>query len=117
MSRILFAEDNDDLREMTVRLLEYEGYEVMAVADGLVALDALGQAAFDLALLDAAMPVMTGLDVAGEIRARNLTMPILIYTAYSEPIMTPLAKRYDATIISKDKGPDELLSAIRERLK
>lgn len=116
MNRILFAEDNDDLREMTTRLLKYEGYDVTAVADGTAALDELGRAVFDLALLDAAMPIMTGLDVAGAIRARNLSMPILIYTAYSEPIMTPLAKRYDATIINKDKGPVELLAAIKERL-
>ena len=117
MSRILFAEDNNDLREMVATLLRCEGYEVTAVADGMAALQELEHMAFDLALLDAAMPVMTGLDVAGGICARSLTMPILIYTAYSEPIMTPLAKRYKATIISKDKGPGELLAVIKERLK
>jgi signal transduction histidine kinase/DNA-binding NarL/FixJ family response regulator len=69
--KILLAEDDPAIRELTGLLLEREGHEVLAVASGLEAHRALARRRFDLVLLDEEMPGMSGVDVTKKIRARE----------------------------------------------
>ena len=58
---LLIAEDNIDIRESITFILESEGYEVRAAANGKEALEMLkAQEKPTLVLLDLMMPVMTG---------------------------------------------------------
>lgn len=59
---ILLAEDNTDLRDNFILVLQLEGYLVTAVANGQLALDAVGQGRYSVIFLDLNMPVMTGLE-------------------------------------------------------
>lgn len=54
--RILYVEDDEDIRETMTMLLEREGYVVTAVANAEAALDALGAGAFELLLTDYSLP-------------------------------------------------------------
>jgi two-component system response regulator MprA len=82
--RVLVAEDDRSVRESLVRALKLEGYDVTAVNDGEQALAALDADPFDLLLLDVMMPNVDGLTVCRRLRARGVTMPILMLTARHE---------------------------------
>jgi signal transduction histidine kinase/DNA-binding NarL/FixJ family response regulator len=66
--RILFADDQEDIRTLTKYQLERSGHHVHAVANGREALNALLRERFDVVLLDEEMPVMGGLQAAQAIR-------------------------------------------------
>jgi len=67
--RVLVAEDNSVNQLVIERLLLRMGVEVVLVADGRAAVDAVREQAFDLVLMDLHMPVLDGLNATREIRA------------------------------------------------
>lgn len=82
---ILVVDDEEMILELTRRMLEHSGYEVVTVADGPSAVALVqGDPAFaDLILLDMTMPGMTGDQVLWELRSLGYTAPILISSGYS----------------------------------
>ena len=63
------VEDDDDVRHMTVSLLERAGYDVTAVRDGSRALTLVEEFAgqIDVLVTDVVMPGMSGIEVAEQI--------------------------------------------------
>ena len=59
-ARILVVDDQEAVRDFTQKILVRAGYEVALAGNGAEALAALDEADFDLILMDAHMPVMTG---------------------------------------------------------
>jgi two-component system CheB/CheR fusion protein len=82
--RILIVEDNADSCDMLQMLLESYGYQVVGVADGHTALDALQNQQFDLALIDIGLPDIDGYEVARLIRqdARHESLRLVALTGY-----------------------------------
>ena len=80
--RILFADDNSDLREHVVRLLS-PAYEVVAVPDGVEALRLAVETPFDLVLTDVMMPRLDGFGLVAALRAEPATrhVPIVLLSA------------------------------------
>ena len=80
--RILWADDNADMRNYVGRLLA-ERYEVTAVADGTAALKAALAAPPDLILTDVMMPGLDGFALLRELRAdeRTHTIPVILLSA------------------------------------
>ncbi len=66
--RILFAEDQEDIRTLVTYQLERNGHHVHAVCNGKEALRALLHEHVDVILLDEEMPAMSGVQVARTIR-------------------------------------------------
>ena len=66
--RILFADDQEDIRTLTAYQLKRSGHKVVIAKDGKQALNAFRSASFDVVLLDQEMPGMTGDEVARAIR-------------------------------------------------
>ncbi len=66
--RILFADDQKDIRRLTVYQLKRHGHKVAAARNGRDALKLFKSASFDVILLDQEMPGMTGDEVARAIR-------------------------------------------------
>ena len=79
---ILIIDDEVEIRESLQTLLELEGYEVEAAANGEEGLSKLGERPFDLVLLDLALPDRNGIDLLPEIRALDSQLPVIIITAY-----------------------------------
>ncbi len=79
--RILFAEDEDDLREVTVRRLKAEGFGVDGCRDGEEALHCLELTEYGLVILDIMMPKIDGLTVLKRLRQRKNPVPVLLLTA------------------------------------
>jgi PAS domain S-box-containing protein len=80
--RILVAEDNADMREYIERLLS-ESWDVVAVADGEEAIQALFTARFDLLLTDVMMPRVDGFALLEAVRSDRALreLPIIMLSA------------------------------------
>ena len=79
--RILLAEDEKNLRDTITLNLELEGYEVVSVADGKMALKMFDEQRFNVVILDIMMPEFNGIEVCRKIRLTNSDTPILFLTA------------------------------------
>jgi signal transduction histidine kinase len=66
--RILLADDDPAIRELTELLLTRQGYKVSSVSNGIEALRALANHPFDVVLLDDEMPKLGGPGTAQRIR-------------------------------------------------
>lgn len=80
--RILFADDDPEIREALRLLLTCEGYEAIEASSGKEVLAAMDHT-IDLVILDVMMPEMSGYAVCAELRKRY-TVPVLFLTAKSQ---------------------------------
>ncbi|MFN7926800.1 MAG: response regulator [Blastocatellia bacterium] len=81
---VLVAEDNENQRELYSLLLELNGFEVKAVANGREALEELESYTPDLVLTDIAMPEMSGLELVEQVRRNQALsrLPIIVMTSF-----------------------------------
>ena len=79
--RLLLVEDDHMIGETVVDVLRAENYAVDWIKDGVSAQSVLDTQAYDLLLLDLALPGKDGLDVLRWLRASRLRLPVLIATA------------------------------------
>ena len=110
MARILLIEDNADAREALRALLELDGYEVLAAADGAEGLDLARTKAPEVALVDIGLPGFDGYEVARRLKALPAPPAVMIaLTGYSEPEDRQRAKDAGfAAHLVKPVDPDEL---------
>ncbi|MDA7887397.1 response regulator, partial [bacterium] len=80
---ILVVEDEEHLAVGIKYNLEAEGFQVTAVGNGLVALQAIENEALpvDLIVLDLMLPGMSGYEVCERVRQAGKRMPILMLSA------------------------------------
>ena len=84
--KILLVEDEQKLSAAISKGLSHEGYSVDIVDDGKKALTRiqLHRSDYDVVILDLMLPSMDGFEICKEMRASNITVPILILTARAE---------------------------------
>jgi DNA-binding response OmpR family regulator len=80
---ILLLEDDTNLGFMLKEHLEFQGFGVTLVPDGVKGLSAVQAGNFDLLLVDVMMPKKDGLTFAREVRERDMQTPIIFLTAKS----------------------------------
>lgn len=83
-SSVLVVEDDRAVRESLERALRLEGYQVVAVADGLSGVEAVVRDKPDAVVLDVMLPFLDGLSVCRQLRQRGDRTPILMLTARAE---------------------------------
>lgn len=119
--RILLAEDNLVNQKVACFILERHGHEVVAVKDGLEALEALEKGVFDLVLMDVQMPRMDGFAATREIRKKEkgtkAHLPIVAMTAHAlkgdrEKCLAAGMDDY----VAKPLRADELLKVIEKTI-
>ena len=83
MARIVFCEDEEQIRKLIEAAMASTAYEIEMTADGDEALRAIARRAPDLIVTDLAMPVMDGYALAAAVRADPTTrhIPIMFLTA------------------------------------
>lgn len=122
--RIIIADDNRINRDLTVRLLEKEGCEVLSAEDGKKAFELYQEnaAGIDLIMLDIRMPVMDGLECTRKIRASGIpgceTIPIIALTVCA--FESDIEKSFDAGMnehLIKPVEPERLYEVISHYLK
>ena len=112
--RVLVAEDDATMRTGLIEILESEGYEVLAAADGACALDRWTADRADFVLLDIMMPRRSGYDVCREIRRDDRDVPIMFLSAKTEEIDKVLGLELGADdFIMKPFGMRELVARVR----
>ncbi len=112
--RVLVAEDDRAMLAGLAEVLEGEGYDVVAAADGAEALRRFLDDAPDFVLLDIMMPEMNGYDVCRRIRDRDRDVPIVFLSAKSEEIDKVLGLELGADdFVMKPFGVRELVARVR----
>ncbi len=79
--RILYVEDDETLRFITVDNLERHGFVVESCNNGLDGYAAFQQNRPDLCLLDVMLPEVDGFTLARQIRKQDVEVPIIFLTA------------------------------------
>jgi two-component system, OmpR family, response regulator TctD len=79
--RLLIVEDNTTLADWLAKLLRGSNHVVDCVYDGETAAFGTDFKNYDLLIVDLALPKMSGIDVVRHVRAKGLSVPILILTA------------------------------------
>jgi CheY-like chemotaxis protein len=76
---VLVVDDEEVMRALLVRTMEFEHYRVYSAADGLEALAVLEQnSPIDLVIADVSMPRMDGRELALELARRQPRMPVVL---------------------------------------
>ena len=115
MARVLIADDEVNLRKVLCALLERDGHQATAVADGSAALEVVKAGGVDLVITDMRMPGMSGLDLLRAIKATEPGLPVIVITAHGtvDTAVTALKDgAYD--YITKPFDKDELGIAVRK---
>jgi two-component system response regulator PilR (NtrC family) len=117
-NEILLADDEATFRETLAKVLQEEGMEVTAVANGTDAINAIMKQPYAVAILDIQMPGADGIKVLREIvRIRPETRVIMI-TAYGTVEMAVEAIKLGACdYVMKPVMFDDILAKIRQHLK
>jgi signal transduction histidine kinase len=117
-ARILWAEDNADMRHYVARLLS-PYYEVQAVANGRAALQAARTSAPDLVLSDIMMPELDGIELLKALREdpRTARLPVILLSARAgeESAFEGLEFGADDYLV-KPFSAKELLARVRSNL-
>lgn len=122
MSRILVIDDDQAVRGAMQLLLQAEGFEVIAAADGISGIAAAESHAPDLTIIDLFMPGMSGVDTIKAFRERFPRLPILAVSgvmpssgASSQSLDTAAEYGADVTL-HKPFRPRQLMDAVQQAL-
>lgn len=119
MTKILIAEDDQDIRELVVLTLQFSGFDVVSVEDGSLAVEKAQGQSFDLILMDVRMPRMTGYEACRRLKEMDATknIPIIFLSAkgQEQEIQTGL-NAGAADYILKPFAPDTLVNTINKVL-
>ena len=120
MTRILYVDDEDDIREVAVMALELDpGFEVRACESGAELLDLAPEWLPDLILLDVMMPRMDGPTAFARLHQQPGTaaIPVVFITARTQSQDVAALKQLGARgVIAKPFDPMTLAAQVREYL-
>jgi len=118
--KILVVEDNEDSRELVIKVLKNKGYQVIAAVDGEDAVEKAIAEKPDLILLDISLPKLDGYEVAKKLKSMEefQEIPIVALTAHAmkgdrEKVIVAGFEGYITKPINVRELPDQLKSYIR----
>ncbi len=117
MIRVLVADDHALVRAGLKHILGMTG-EISVVGEACNGQELMAEARrtpCDIILLDIGMPGRSGLDVLKQLRVEHPGVAVLMLTMYPEEQYAVRALRAGAAgYLTKDSGPEELVSAVRK---
>src|ERR1043165_9743898 len=117
-TRILIVDDDQRLRDLLVRYLGGEGYEVKAVADGTAMDKQLSRERYDLVVLDLMLPGEDGLTICRRLRGQANAPAIVMLTAKGDEVDRIVGLEMGADdYLPKPFNPRELLARINAVLR
>ncbi|MEK6779725.1 MAG: PAS domain S-box protein, partial [Candidatus Deferrimicrobiota bacterium] len=117
--KVLFAEDNDDVRESTTEILTALGYQVLAASSGEEALLLFEKqrAEIDLLITDVVMPGMGGKMLADRAREMKKNLKVLFISGYPDEVIATHGVLHEGVnYLQKPFSVSGLSGKIREML-
>lgn len=121
-TRVVVAEDDDELRRLIAHALRDDGYEVIEARSGMELLDQLSslilsadtQSIPHVVVSDIRMPGVTGLEILDGLRASRGILPFILITAFGDADTHQEALRLGAvTVLDKPFRLRELKRVLR----
>jgi hypothetical protein len=114
---VLVVEDQEAVRQVTLRILDRGGYQALAAASGPEAIEIARshQGVIDILLTDVVMPTMQGKEVAQAVTALYPHVGVVYMSGYAEPLLG--GQGYldpDAALVEKPFTQATLLGKLRE---
>ncbi|KAF0166228.1 MAG: transcriptional regulatory protein OmpR [Rhodocyclaceae bacterium] len=114
---LLIVDDDAELRDLLVRYLQTNGFDVVAVADGLAMEKYLKSQPADLVILDLMLPGKDGLTIARELRSGR-DLPVIMLSARGDDVDRIVGLEVGADdYLAKPFNSRELLARIRAMLR
>ena len=113
--KLLFADDEPNLRILYKTEFEADGYDVDVAEDATQVLKKVDESAYDLIVLDIMMPGMNGIEAMEKILSKDKKQLVILntaYTVYKDNFMTWAADAY----IIKSSDLTELKEKVKELL-
>ena len=115
--RILIVDDEDNDRDLNIRLLTRAGYEVVGAVDGDAAWEAIQTQHFDLMITDNAMPKVTGIELVNKLQAAGNKLEIIFLTGeFPYDQFKPYPWLKNMVILTKPLTNSEILSVVGKKL-
>ncbi len=115
--KILIIDDDDVLRELILKRLGKEGYNVVSAADGSTGIETILHEKPDVVLLDQKLPDMTGMEVMKEVNTREASVSFIIMTGQGdEKLAVNMMKNGASDYLIKDTDFLDLLPLSLERI-
>jgi len=83
--KVLIVDDEERFRKTTALILKKHGFETVAVANGLEAVEAIEASDFDVVVLDVKMPKMDGNEALREIKKIKPEVQVIMLTGHGTP--------------------------------
>jgi len=100
--KVLIVDDDPGIRSTISELIEELGYLCETASDGLDAVELLDSGPYLCVFTDIMMPNMSGLELIRKIKARDVSLPIIVITGYASLEIAIDAMKYGASdFISK----------------
>lgn len=111
--RVLFAEDEDDVRGAIARILRREGYETVLASDGVEARSLLATVRVDAVVSDIMMPGLDGFALLEAVRQKDVDIPVIFVTGKPDLQTAMRAVEYGAMrYLTKPLDPRALLDVV-----
>ena len=119
MADIVVAEDDADIRAITLRLLQRAGHGVRAAADGRQAWQLIGQQRPDIVVTDIDMPVMSGVELCQAIRADPATrdLPVVFVSGSLVPDDERPVRAQATAVLQKSSAGRHLVACVDKALR
>lgn len=115
--RVVFIDDDPDLRQLVKLTLEFTaGWQVFTASNGSEGIDVVREVEPDVAIVDFMMPGMDGFEVSRRLRQdpKTADIPIVFLTARSELVDAHVAESGAVGVVVKPFEPDRLADQVRE---
>lgn len=82
MNSVLLIDDEEKLRQLLLRIIRLEGFDVQEAATGQAALKKLASQDFEVVLCDVKLPDSNGVDLVKQIKTLHPATEVILLTAY-----------------------------------
>jgi len=114
---ICVVDDDEAVRDSTQMLLDIHGFKARSYAGAREFLAEFDAVATGCLILDIHMPEMTGVELLALLRARDITVPAIIVSGRSDPVLAEILTRTGAlAILNKPVNEGELMGYVEKAL-
>jgi len=113
ITRILLAEDDNDMRRFLAKALQTAGYDVVSFDNGLSAYERFREEPFNLLLTDIVMPEMDGIELARRATELDPDLKVMFITGFAAVALNPDSQApKEAKVLSKPFHLKDLVNEV-----